>query len=83
MISRKYVFDQQEVFVAQGTKLPKATGLKVGDVVMATMNNWEKGIMNGSMGKIIRFAIDLEVEEAQQASLLTPIILVAFDNGEV
>jgi exodeoxyribonuclease V alpha subunit len=82
-LSQKYVFDQQEVFVAQGTKLPKATGLKVGDVVMATMNNWEKGIMNGSLGKIIRFAIDLEVEEAQQASLLKPIILVAFDNGEL
>ena len=82
-LSQKYVGDQQEVFVGQGSQLPKPTGLKVGDIVMATMNNWEKDIMNGSLGKIIRLAIDLEIEEAKQACLPMPIILVTFDNGGV
>lgn len=82
-LSEKYVGSQQEVFVSRANGEPEPTGFMVGDVVMATVNNWEKEIMNGSLGKIIRLATGQEVEEAQQASLPTPVILVAFDNSEV
>ena len=39
--------------------------------------------MNGSLGRIIRLAAISEIDEAKQASLPLPVILVAFDNGEV
>ena len=55
----------------------------VGDIVMATVNNWEKDIMNGSLGRITRLATIREIEDAQRAHLPLPIISVAFDNEEV
>ncbi|GAA0824167.1 AAA family ATPase [Colwellia asteriadis] len=82
-LSQIYAGDNQQVCLTRGNSAPEPTGLKVGDVVMATVNNWEKDIMNGSLGKVIRLATISEVDEAQRASLPLPIISVAFDNGEV
>jgi exodeoxyribonuclease V alpha subunit len=59
------------------------TGLKVGDTVMATVNNWKKEIMNGSLGKIIRFASTKEIDDARRTNIPAPIILVVFDSKEI
>lgn len=82
-LSEKYAGENQPVCFSYGNTTPEPTGLMVGDIVMATVNNWEKDIMNGSLGKITRLATTREVEEAKKAGLPLPIIFVAFDSGEV
>lgn len=82
-LSEKYAGNNESVDVSKDNGEFESTGLKVGDVVMASVNNWEKEIMNGSLGKVIRLASGEEVEEAERANLPRPIILVAFDNGEL
>jgi exodeoxyribonuclease V alpha subunit len=82
-LSNKYVGDNQQVCLNRGNAAPEPTGLMVGDMVMATVNNWEKDIMNGSLGRITRLATIREIEDAQRANLPLSIISVAFDNEEV
>ena len=82
-LSNKYVGDNQQVCLNRGDAAPEPTGLMVGDMVMATVNNWEKDIMNGSLGRITRLATIREIEDAQRANLPLPVISVAFDNEEV
>lgn len=82
-LSEKYADGRNAASVSIATPLLMQTGLKVGDIVMSTRNNWEKNIMNGSLGKIIRVATDSEIEDARKAHTLLPVISVAFDNGEV
>tara|TARA_B100000470_G_scaffold185702_1_gene150996 strand:- start:4379 stop:6610 length:2232 start_codon:yes stop_codon:yes gene_type:complete len=82
-LSNKYVGDNQQVCLNRVNTAPEPIGLMVGDMVMATVNNWEKDIMNGSLGRIIRLATTREIEDAQRANLPLPIISVAFDNEEV
>ena len=78
-LSNKYVGENQQVCLNRGNAAPEPTGLMVGDIVMATVNNWEKDIMNGSLGRITRLATIREVEDAQRAHLPLPIISVAFE----
>tara|TARA_B100001245_G_scaffold236692_1_gene230052 strand:+ start:18156 stop:20372 length:2217 start_codon:yes stop_codon:yes gene_type:complete len=82
-LSDQYTINNQSVFTAIGPTIPKPTGFKLGDIVISTSNNWEKGIMNGSLGRIDRMASKDEIQDAVVKNIPAPVISVAFDTGEV
>lgn len=82
-LSDIYVGKNDEVFIGTGQVIPKPTGLRIGDTVMATKNNWDKGVMNGSLGVVWRMATDKEVQKAINSDHPIPVISVIFDSGEV
>jgi len=82
-LSEIYAGKNREVFIGVGNVTPRPTGLHIGDTVMATKNNWEKGIMNGSLGTILRIATEDEVRKALEFVQPVPVILVSFDTGEI
>ena len=59
------------------------TCFRVGDLVMETKNNWEKDIMNGSLGRILRTANQEEIREAADEELPMPVMEVEFDHATV
>lgn len=82
-LSYIYTNKKDEVFTGEGNVTPKPTGLNIGDLVMATKNNWNKGIMNGSLGRVIRLANEKEITKAVNENILTPVIMVEFDSDQV
>lgn len=78
-----YARNGEPVLTSHGKHVPSDTGLRIGDLVMATQNNWAKEVMNGSLGRIVRHATESEVRTAAKDEAPTPVILVAFDNGTV
>lgn len=82
-LSSRYAGHGVPVMVNRGRHAQKDTGLRIGDLVMATQNNWAKGVMNGSLGRIVCNATECEISMAAKNDAPTPVILVEFDHGPV
>ncbi|MET0014356.1 MAG: AAA family ATPase [Sedimenticola sp.] len=78
-----YAGNNEQVFLGYDRVKPKPTGLRIGDTVIATKNNWVKGVMNGTLGRIQRMATEQEVRVAIKIDQPIPVISVLFDIGEV
>jgi exodeoxyribonuclease V alpha subunit len=81
-LSEHYTDKSDEIFIGSGQVIPRPTGLRLGDIVIATSNNWQKNIMNGSLGRIRRLAAQGEVDEAIENSQPIPVISVSFDTED-
>jgi exodeoxyribonuclease V alpha subunit len=82
-LSERYTNIEDEVFMGVRNMTPQPTGFKINDVVIATRNNWNKNIMNGSLGRIRRLATEDEVNTATKNLQPSPVMSVCFDTGDV
>ncbi|MET0035985.1 MAG: AAA family ATPase [Candidatus Thiodiazotropha lotti] len=78
-----YCENREEVFIALGSQELRPTGFHVGSIVMATRNNWQKGIMNGSLGRIVRLASASEIEAGRGEDLPVSVAAVEFDGEQI
>jgi exodeoxyribonuclease V alpha subunit len=70
-------------YAGHGKHVQTGTRLRIGDLVMATQNNWAKGVMDGSLGKVVCHATECEITMAAKVDAPIPVILVEFDHGSV
>ncbi|MBL7003013.1 MAG: AAA family ATPase [Gammaproteobacteria bacterium] len=81
--SEKYLGESPLVFAGKRKGRPSETGFRLGDIVMATKNNWAKEVMNGSLGEIVEVASLDDIEYAKTNEQPMPIMFVEFDHGTV
>lgn len=83
ILSNRYTSCNDPILVSEGRRLPKDTGLRIGDLVVCTQDNWSRDIMNGSLGRIVRHANEDEIDRARVEGRSAPVMLVNFDIGDV
>lgn len=82
-LSKRYEGHGMPVLANRRSPLQTYSGLRIGDLVMATEGNWVKGVMKGSLGKIVCHATESEISMATKVDAPTPVIHVEFDHVSV